>query len=137
MDKQMITDSLNAPQPPGMETLPATLATDPPRTVWKCQRCTACCRWPGDVKVNDVEISAISGFLKLEEDDFLQRFTRLRTDRQGLSLIEKPNDECIFLEGNDCVINDVKPQQCRDFPNKWNFPGWRQVCHAIPVEGPV
>ena len=31
------------------------------------------------------------------------------------------------------MINEVKPQQCRDFPNKWNFPGWRQVCEAIPV----
>jgi hypothetical protein len=88
------------------------------------------------VKVDAGEIRAIAGFLGMEEDAFIQRYTRLRTDRAGLSLIEQPNDECIFLEGNDCVINDVKPQQCRDFPNKWNFPGWRQVCHAIPVELP-
>jgi hypothetical protein len=27
----------------------------------------------------------------------------------------------------------VKPEQCSGFPNKWNFPGWRQVCEAIPV----
>ena len=79
------------------------------------------------------EIRSIAGFLKLDEDTFIQRFTRLRTDRAGLSIIEKPNDECVFLEGNDCVINAVKPRQCRDFPNKWNFPGWRQVCGAVPV----
>ena len=30
--------------------------------------------------------------------DFVQQFTRVRPDRQGLSLIEKPNGECIFLE---------------------------------------
>jgi hypothetical protein len=36
------------------------------------------------------------------------------------------------LQGNDCVINAVKPQQCRDFPNHWNFPGWRTVCEAVP-----
>ncbi|MDB6134380.1 MAG: hypothetical protein JWM59_2623 [Verrucomicrobiales bacterium] len=103
------------------------------RIFWKCQRCTACCRWPGDVKVNEQEIRGIADFLELDVDTFIQRHTRLRTDRAGLSLIEKPNGECDFLEGNDCVINPVKPQQCRDFPNKWNFPGWRQVCDAIPV----
>jgi hypothetical protein len=28
----------------------------------------------------------------------------------------------------------VKPQQCRDFSNLWNFPGFEKVCHAIPRE---
>ncbi|MES2467180.1 MAG: YkgJ family cysteine cluster protein [Verrucomicrobiota bacterium] len=105
----------------------------PPQTYWKCQRCTACCRWPGDVKVSPEEITEIADFLSLGESEFLQKYTRLRTDRAGLSLIEQADDSCIFLNGNSCVINAVKPQQCRDFPNKWNFPGWRQVCEAIPV----
>jgi len=26
----------------------------------------------------------------------------------------------------------VKPQQCRDFPNLWNFPGFEETCRAIP-----
>jgi uncharacterized protein len=99
---------------------------------YHCQRCAACCRWPGQVKVSDFEIASIAAFLGLEEDDFIQRFTRLRQQRDGLALIDKENGECFFLEGNDCVINDVKPQQCRNFPNKWNFPGWRQVCEAVP-----
>lgn len=105
----------------------------PPHTMWKCQRCTACCRWPGDVKVSPEEISGIAGFLEMDEMSFIGRYTRLRTDRAGLSLIEHEDDSCIFLKDNGCLINDVKPQQCRDFPNKWNFPGWRQVCDAIPV----
>ncbi len=106
----------------------------PPDTNWKCQRCTACCRWPGDVKVSPEEVTAMAAFLNFEEADFIQKYTRLRTDRSGLSLVEQADDSCIFLNGNDCHINEVKPQQCRDFPNKWNFPGWRQVCHAIPVK---
>lgn len=106
----------------------------PLNTYWKCERCTACCRWPGDVKISSPEITQIAQFLLLSQTDFLERYTRLRTDRNGLSLIEKKDDSCVFLSGNDCLINEVKPQQCRDFPNKWNFPGWRQVCHAIPVQ---
>lgn len=105
----------------------------PDNTYWKCQRCTACCRWPGDVKVSPSEIADIAAFLHLEVDDFINQYTRLRTDRAGLSLLEQADDSCIFLSGNDCRINEVKPGQCRDFPNKWNFPGWRQVCHAVPT----
>ena len=101
---------------------------------YQCQRCTNCCRWPGDVKVTDDEISQIAAHLGMERDGFIERYTRLRADRRGLSIIDRDDHSCIFLEGMDCVINPVKPQQCRDFPNKWNFPGWRQVCEAIPVE---
>ena len=109
----------------------------PPDTRWQCQRCTACCRWPGDVKIEPGEITAIAEFLNLSETAFIAKHTRLRANRQGLSIIEQADDSCSFLHGNDCLINEVKPQQCRDFPNKWNFPGWRQVCHAIPVNLPA
>ena len=68
----------------------------------------------------------------MSERDFIQRFTRLRHDRKGLALIEKPNGECVFLDGNDCSVQPVKPQQCRDFPNLWNLPGFEKICHAIP-----
>jgi len=100
---------------------------------YQCQRCTNCCRWPGFVRVDEAEITAIAQFVGMGEFDFIQKYTRLRPRRDGLSLIEKPGGECIFLDGNNCAIQEVKPQQCRDFPNKWNFPGWRQVCEAIPV----
>jgi Fe-S-cluster containining protein len=46
--------------------------------------------------------------------------------------MEKPDGACIFLSGNDCTVQPVKPQQCRDFPNLWNFPGFEKICHAIP-----
>ena len=35
-------------------------------------------------------------------------------------------------EGDDCAVQPVKPQQCRDFPNLWNFPGFEKTCCAIP-----
>lgn len=104
-----------------------------PNMFYVCQRCTACCRWPGDVRLEYGEIPRIAGFLGLGEDEFIGKYTRLRTNRQGLSLVEKDNHECIMLEGDSCIIHPVKPGQCEGFPNKWNFPGWRDVCHAIPV----
>lgn len=108
-----------------------------PAMFYQCQRCTRCCRWPGDVKVSDAEIESIAAFLGMSVEDFIARYTRLRADRRGLSLTDHPDHSCIFLDGRDCRINEVKPQQCRDFPNKWRFPGWRQVCEAVPVPRPA
>jgi uncharacterized protein len=104
-----------------------------PSVFYVCQRCGNCCKWPGDVRIEEDEVAPIAAHLGLAEDEFLARYTRLRTNRTGLSLIEKENHECIMLDGNACRIHPVKPAQCRGFPNLWNFPGWRDVCEAIPV----
>lgn len=101
---------------------------------YECQRCTACCKWPGQVRITDAEISRMAAHLGLAEHAFIQQYTRLRADRQGLSIMDKPNGECIFLQGGDCIVQPVKPQQCRDFPNLWNFPGFEQTCRAKPKE---
>lgn len=99
---------------------------------YECQRCTACCRWPGQVRLTDAEITRLAEFKNLNELDFIQQFTRLTDDRRGLALMDKPNGACIFLDENDCAVQLVKPQQCRDFPNLWNFPGFEKVCKALP-----
>jgi Fe-S-cluster containining protein len=101
---------------------------------FQCQRCTACCRWPGQVRLSEQEIARLAHFKAMSEFDFIQQFTRLTQDRTGLALKDKENGECIFLEGEACAVQSVKPQQCRDFPNLWNFPGFQKVCHAIPKE---
>ena len=99
---------------------------------YECQRCTACCRWPGQVRLTDAEISRMAAFKGMDEFDFIQRYTRLAHDRRGLALPEKPGGECVFLDGADCAVQPVKPQQCRDFPNRWNFPGFQDICRAMP-----
>lgn len=84
------------------------------------------------MRITDAEISRMAALKGMSEGAFISQFTRLREDRQGLALAEKPNGECIFLDGIDCAVQPVKPQQCRDFPNLWNFPGFEQQCQAIP-----
>jgi len=104
-----------------------------PTVHYLCQRCTACCKWPGDVRLEPDELTPIARFLGLSVQDFIQCYARLRSNRQGLSLMEKDNHACIMLERDSCRIHPVKPAQCRGFPNKWNFPGWRQVCAAVAI----
>jgi Fe-S-cluster containining protein len=102
----------------------------------ECQRCTACCRWPGQVRLTEAEIAQLAAFKQLSEHDFIQQFTRLRHDRAGLALIDHPDGSCIFLENGGCAVQPVKPRQCRDFPNQWTFEGAELECKAIPRERP-
>ena len=101
---------------------------------FECQRCTACCRWPGQVLLNDTEITRLATFKGLSEHDFIQQFAKLRADRRGLALQEQPDGACIFLENGNCVVQPVNPQKCWDFPHLWNFPGFEKICHAIPLK---
>ena len=105
------------------------------KVYWQCQRCTNCCKWPGDVIVTDDEVDRIAEFLGLPVTEFIDQHTRLSANRRHLSLIDKEGtDECIMLDGKDCRINPVKPAQCSGFPNEWSFPNWRKYCEAVPVE---
>jgi hypothetical protein len=85
------------------------------------------------VKVSEEEIGAIAAHLGMGEEAFIQQYTRLRPKRDGLALIDREDGACFFLKGNECSLQAVKPRQCKDFPNGWNFPGWRDVCEAIEV----
>lgn len=110
---------------------------------FNCIGCGACCCWDGDVCLEDDEIQSIASFLDLSESDFTSLYCRLRSNRQGLSLINvdevtapicshllhKDANACIMLtETSTCHINTVKPRQCRGFPLLWNFPGWQDKC---------
>ena len=86
------------------------------------------------MKVEGDEITKIAAFLGMEEHKFIQEFTRIRANRSGLALSDKESStECIMLEGGECRIHEVKPVQCRGFPNVWNFPGWEKECEAVAV----
>jgi Fe-S-cluster containining protein len=95
-----------------------------------CTRCGNCCRWPGYVRLSAEETAQITAFLKMDVSSFTDEYTILTSDRRGLSLIEQDNGFCIFYDDAppSCRIEPVKPQQCRDFPVKWNFEGWQKEC---------
>lgn len=97
-----------------------------------CKRCGNCCRWEGAVKVSGAEVDAIAAFLNMPVEEFLEKHTRLTPDRKHLSLLEKANGECEYLICENglygCAIEPVKPVQCREFPERWHFPNWRELC---------
>ena len=86
---------------------------------FECARCSACCRFqPGFVFLSKEDISALSGFFGMADDDFISLYCR-QVDIGGskrLSLIEKSNNDCLFWEPNGCKIYEVRPLQCRAYP---------------------
>lgn len=99
-----------------------------PGIVHTCQRCGACCRWPGDVCLEEREIAPIAAMLGMEDRVFIEQYCRLRRNRRGLALVDRPDGSCIMLEGSSCRIQEAKPEQCLGFPHAWNFPGWEELC---------
>jgi Fe-S-cluster containining protein len=107
----------------------------PPGKKWLCQRCGNCCRWPGFVIVSGKEIDRMADFKGMDPEDFLEKYVEVTPDGESLTLIMKKDDSCIFLgENNTCKVNEVKPNQCGDFPNQWYFDGWQDMCEAELVD---
>jgi hypothetical protein len=95
---------------------------------FNCTRCGECCRIPGQIHLTDEDIARLAAFLGLTEHDFIQRYTDLARDRRDLALKGDPAATCLFLKENDCAVYPARPQQCVDYPVKWNNPGWEDVC---------
>ncbi len=70
--------------------------------------------------------------LGLTSADFHARYTRLTANRAGLSLTEQSDGACIFLsDRNICLIDPVKPEQCRTFPEVWRFAHAERDCPGL------
>ena len=76
-----------------------------------CQGCGQCCGGgPGYVWIDEREMAAMADFLGLPAEAFRRLW-------RGLSLREKPNYDCVLLDGNRrCTAYDVRPLQCRIWP---------------------
>jgi thymidylate kinase len=60
------------------------VATDQSKTskpYYLCQRCGNCCRWPGDVRVNNEEVALIADFIDVPLDQLLERLKKRELDR--------------------------------------------------------
>ncbi len=100
-------------------------------TQFKCQRCGACCRVPGIVRLTDADITVLSAALGLSELAFIERYTVIAPGRTGLALTGELNGPCIFLrEDNLCQVHQARPQQCRDYPERWRSADIEAVCRA-------
>ena len=77
------------------------------RKKFKCSRCGKCCRLFVIPKKEEIEIIKKAGY-----KDFIEKNGRLK----------RPDGFCIFRELKDekalCTIYKIRPQICRNFPNR-------------------
>lgn len=89
---------------------------------FKCSGCGECCRWTGAVLLTESDLPRLADHLKVSEQEFIDRHTRLAPNRQQLALLDKPDGSCEFLEENRCALYEARPEQCRTFPYAWSVP---------------
>lgn len=81
---------------------------------FSCTQCGDCCRHEeGYVWVTKKDIARIAEFLGIDEATMTRTYVR-RVGRR-LSLVEKPNLDCVFWKSG-CSIYPVRPSQCRTYP---------------------
>ena len=94
---------------------------------FKCQKCGACCRWTGHVLLTAADVTRLAAAAGLTEEQFIERYTVLASNRRQLSLSDGPDGSCALLKNGRCALYEARPAQCRDFPH-----GWR-VTEGCPV----
>ena len=78
------------------------------------------------------EVERIAELLGLDLHAMTARYTRLLADRSGLSLVERADGACVFLQAdNSCRIQAAKPLQCRGFPHTWRSERLVAGCPAL------
>lgn len=85
---------------------------------FECTQCHACCRHdPGYVFLSKEDLDRLCIHFHITSSEFIQKYCRwvdLGVERH-LSLLEKPNFDCIFWE-EGCSVYASRPLQCRTYP---------------------
>ena len=108
----------------------------PPQCDFTCTQCGACCRWPGHVLLTDADIDRLARARDLAVYDFVQRYTRLASNRAQLALVDGMDGACIFLREARCTVYDARPEQCRCFPFLATTPEECPGLRRRPAPGP-
>lgn len=78
-----------------------------------CLQCANCCKTTGPLLTN-IDIERISKHLCLKSSEFINRYLRIDEDKDYIF----QSMPCPFLASdNYCLIYDVRPKACREYPH--------------------
>ena len=112
---------------------------------FSCQRCSFCCgHSPGYVYLSRSDLDRLCKGTGLSIKDFVKKYCRQVQYYEGktvISLLEKPNYDCIFWD-KGCTLYEHRPSQCRTYPfcawivkDKASWDEIAQECPGMNVEG--
>ncbi len=86
---------------------------------FECQNCNYCCGVePGYVFLSEEDITNLRTELSMDRQTFIDTFCRI-VDMGAfkmISLLEKENYDCIFLQDGGCRVYRARPRQCATYP---------------------
>lgn len=90
------------------------------KTNLQCKMCDRCCKYRGDIRLTPINILEISKFLKIEIEEFLEKYTHeIEGEEPEIALKSIGKEESCILNDTKtykCKIQKVKPMQCVVFP---------------------
>jgi len=99
-----------------------------------CRTCGECCRIKGFVFISEDEAQKIADFLRIDIYSFTEKYCEI-IERKKMALKDKRGkNDCIFLENNGCLIYDVRPTQCANFPFNWTNGNLPEKCIYGKIE---
>ena len=86
---------------------------------FSCQGCRTCCGVdPGFVFLSENDIMKMADCLSLDREKFIDTYCRYvdMGNMKMISLKEKKNYDCIFLNEKGCAVYQYRPVQCATYP---------------------
>ncbi len=82
--------------------------------IFECRQCGECCKGFGGTLLTESDVGAISEYLGMAPDTFLE--TCCTESGSGRVLIQGEDGYCIFADHALCKIHPVKPRMCKAWP---------------------
>lgn len=80
-----------------------------------CRKCAECCRVT-EVEIFPKDVERLAKHFRLSQKQFKEQYTATSEDG-GEMILRRTKTGCIFLDGNDCTIYEVRPKTCETFPH--------------------
>ncbi len=105
-----------------------------------CRACANCCR-RSTVRLSERDIARLSKALRLKPERVLADYAQV-SEEEGYILKRDEERGCVFLDGNDCLIYEDRPDICRDYPHlvhgpqslvarMWHMPERAAICPIV------
>jgi Fe-S-cluster containining protein len=78
-----------------------------------CLQCANCCR-VATVRLSERDVARLAKHMRLSPAAFVRDYAE--TGEEGL-ILRRTEQGCIFLDGTHCLIYEVRPGICEDFPH--------------------
>ncbi|MEJ7606052.1 MAG: YkgJ family cysteine cluster protein [Bryobacteraceae bacterium] len=79
-----------------------------------CTECANCCK-VATTRLAERDIEKLSWSLRIKRAEFIRDYTDISHD-EGV-ILKRTKDGCVFLDGKQCTVYEVRPHICEDFPH--------------------